>query len=300
MRRNGLQVDGYLGNFTVSVTAAETLTFHPDLVLLTVKTQDVATAVQSNLASLTGVPLVTCQNGVRSDDVVASLLPRQTILSAVVFTNALYAIPGRVTVTYSGTLIVGRPFGPLDRQAHEVVQVLNRGIPTRLSHNIRGAHWLKLILSLNNALSATTNYDMGQVYSDPFLSRLGIHLMREGLRVTKHARIQLKSLPEVPLYLMRLLRWLPVGLTVRAVAVKARQLTSWPVLVSTLQSIRRGRPTEIDYLNGEIVQLGQRVGVPAPLNAAVVELVHRVERTGQFISVEEVRRALESRAERAQ
>ncbi len=106
IRRDGLRVDGALGDFTVPVAAAEALTFRPDLALLAVKTQDVAAAVQDNLAFLTGVPVLTCQNGVRSDDIVAERLPRETIVSAVVSTNATYVPPGWVTVAYLDMLIV--------------------------------------------------------------------------------------------------------------------------------------------------------------------------------------------------
>ncbi len=74
IHRDGLQVDGYLGEFMVQVQAAECLDFRPDLTLLTVKTQDVIAAVQDNLPYLTDGPLVTLQNGVRSDELVASLL----------------------------------------------------------------------------------------------------------------------------------------------------------------------------------------------------------------------------------
>ena len=52
---------------------------------------------------------------------------------------------------------------------------------------------------------------------------------------------------------------------------------------STLQSIRRGQPTEIDYLNGAVVQRGAAVGVPTPVSTELVELVHEVEKSGEFI-----------------
>ena len=53
-------------------------------------------------------------------------------------------------------------------------------------------------------------------------------------------------------------------------------------ITSTLQSIRKGKPTEIDYLNGEIVRLGEKLNVATPYNSKVVELVHEVEETHQF------------------
>ncbi len=82
------------------------MTVRPDLALLAVKTQDVATAVQDNLAALDGLPVLTCQNGERSNAIVAELLPPALILSAVVAMNAVYTPPGQVTITYPGTLLV--------------------------------------------------------------------------------------------------------------------------------------------------------------------------------------------------
>ena len=57
---------------------------------------------------------------------------------------------------------------------------------------------------------------------------------------------------------------------------------------STLQSLRKGKKTEIDYLNGEFVRLSKRLGIPAPYNAKVVELIHQIENTRTFYSSEEL------------
>jgi 2-dehydropantoate 2-reductase len=293
--QGALVVDGYLGEFTVPLETSERLDFRPDLALLTVKTQDVATALRDNLPALAGAPLVTFQNGVRSDELVAELLPRGQIISAVVRVGANYLTPGRVTLLQPGALVVGRPFGPRDVQVDEIAQVLNRAVPTRVSDNIRGAHWLKLIVNLNNALPALTDWPMSRVSADPYLSRLAVRLMREGLRVADRAGIQLESLPQIPAGVIHLVGRLPQPLALSMYTLMVRRVeTRWPLLGSTLQSVRRGRPTEIDYLNGEVACLGEQVGVPVPLNAKVVELIHHVEGTGQFFSVDALRQALET------
>ncbi len=291
IRRDGLQVDGDMGNFNAPVEATHALDFRPDLTLLTVKTQDVVAAVKTNQAFLSDVPVVTFQNGIRSDQLVASILPREQILSAVVLTHVTYLLPGQVTVVYRGKLILGRPFGPRDDKLEDIAHILNQAVPTRVTDNIQGAHWLKLIVNLNNALPAITNQTMNQVYANASLRNLAVGLMREGLRVIDRAHIRLESLPQVSVALTRLVNWMPSGIAGRIAAAKVRQLTTeWPLWGSTLQSIQRGRPTEIDYLNGEIVELGKRYGEATPLNAKIVELVHQVERTGQFLSVEEIAR----------
>ncbi len=130
---------------------------------------------------------------------------------------------------------------------------------------------------------------MNQVYADVSLRRLAVGLMREGLRVIGRANIRLESLPDVSVGLTRLINWMPSGIAGRIAAAKLRRMTTtWPLWGSTLHSLERGRPTEIDYLNGEILELGKRYGEAMPLNSKIVEMVHQVERTGQFLSVEEI------------
>jgi 2-dehydropantoate 2-reductase len=59
-------------------------------------------------------------------------------------------------------------------------------------------------------------------------------------------------------------------------------------MTSTLQSILRKQPTEIDYLNGEFVRLGEKIGYPTPINRAIVEHIKRIEQTGVFLTPEQI------------
>lgn len=290
IHQNGLHLDGVSGSFVARVATAEALNFQPDFVFLTVKTQDVLTALHTNKAFLTNTPLVTFQNGVRSDEMAATLLPREQIISAVVNISASYLMPGTVTVTYPGSLVIGRPFGRPDAQLDSFVTLLQHVARTNISANIQGVHWLKLIFNLNNAFPALLNTPLHQVYADKYLRELAARVMREGLQTVKQAGIQLESLPEASVTLFQVLGILPLRLAGWLLASSARRIQSqWPLLGSTLQSLRRGRPTEIDYLNGEIVRLGEQLGMWTPLNAAIVDMVHHVEQTGQFWTADEIR-----------
>jgi 2-dehydropantoate 2-reductase len=297
IRRDGLRVDGALGAFTVPIAAADALDFRPELAFLTVKTQDVLTAVQANQVLLTGVPLVTFQNGVHSDALVATVLPPHGLVSAVVNIHANYLTPGTVTVLYPGPLVIGRPFGPNDAGVEAIAAILRQAVPTTLSHNIRGVHWLKLIVNLNNAFPALANATFHQIYADPDLRLLAVNVMLEGLRVARRAGIRLESLPDTPAALIQLIEWLPLRLAAMVLAAKARRMeTEWPLIGSTLQSLHRHRPTEIDYLNGEVVRLGLELGMATPLNAIMVEMVHEVERSERFWALDAVRAAIGARA----
>jgi 2-dehydropantoate 2-reductase len=68
----------------------------------------------------------------------------------------------------------------------------------------------------------------------------------------------------------------------------ARRMGPVPNPGSTLQSIRRGVPTEIDALNGAVVRVAGEHGRDAPISAALTALVHEVERTGTFLTPAEV------------
>lgn len=283
VRTDGLEVDGPLGTFTVSLAAATSLDFRPDLALLAVKTQDVDAAVRCARAFLEGVPLVTMQNGVRSDAIVASLLPADALLSSVVVVTATYLAPGHVTLVEHGHLMLGRPSGPHDALVEQVARILNTAVPTVVSDNLPGAHWLKLIMNLNNAIPALTNLPLREATRDAFLRRLSVLLMREGLAVADRAGISLAPLQGVSVRTVRMMARLPAPLAARVFASRAGRLgDGWPVLGSTLQSLRRGRPTEIEYLNGEVVRRGRELGVATPFNEKVVALVHEVESAGRF------------------
>jgi 2-dehydropantoate 2-reductase len=286
IRRDGLRVDGALGSFTVPMAASEALDFRPDLAFLTVKTQDALAALQANWAFLAGVPVVTFQNGVRGDALVATIVAPQQLISAVVNIHANFLTPGAVTLIYPGPLLIGRPFGPNDAEVVALAAILRDAVPTKVSANIHGAHWLKLIVNLNNAFPAVTNATFHRIFADPGLRQLAVRVMLEGLRVAKRAGIRLESLPDTPAALIQLIEWLPLRLAAIVLAAKARRMeTRWPLLGSTLQSLQRKRPTEIDYLNGEVVRLGRELEVATPLNAILVEMVHQVEQTGQFWTV---------------
>jgi 2-dehydropantoate 2-reductase len=68
----------------------------------------------------------------------------------------------------------------------------------------------------------------------------------------------------------------------------ARRMGAVPNLGSTLQSLKRGQLTEIDYLNGAVVAQAEAVGRTAPVNQAIADAVHEVERTRRFFTPAEL------------
>jgi 2-dehydropantoate 2-reductase len=130
---------------------------------------------------------------------------------------------------------------------------------------------------------------MQESFSDVDISRISVGIWREGLQVVKRSGVSLVSLPDFPLERVTKLVSLPDDREAAKIfSGIMTNLSKEPVYGSILQSIKRGRQSEIDYINGEFVSLARKHGLAAPLNQRLVELVHTVEETNRFFTKEEL------------
>lgn len=310
IRANGLRVrdaSASTGNEEqiIHLRAQTTLTERPDLVLLTVKTQDVADACRSLLPVAADVPVVALQNGLQADRLAADVLGERSVLGGVVVCASSYVEPGVITVQFPGWLIVGEAFHPLGWRARWVAKVLGDAVPVLLTHHLDRARWSKLIFNLNNGIWAATGLSLPEVGKSPVGQRLSLALMHEGLRVARAERVRLEygfgmlrphvvlSNPQTALLvvLQAAMNFALLHLPASIAAIPQRAagrsaLGKVELRGSTWQSIARGRPTEVDFLNGEIVRRGETLGVPTPYDSRVVEAIHEVERTRVFLPLE--------------
>ncbi|MGA8848755.1 MAG: 2-dehydropantoate 2-reductase [Dehalococcoidia bacterium] len=295
INQNGLILDGESGKTVIRVKAAENLDFKPDLALLTVKSQDVESSVKRVQPFLSGTLVVTMQNGVQSDDLVAGVLGKENIISSVVLFNGEFLEPGKAYYSslFSKTaLLIGEPFVAKGNRLQSLSALFDKALPTEMSEDIRGAHWTKLLQNLNNAVPAVTGLSVQEGNQYPQIRELNINLMKEGLEVIRLAEIKTPPVPGTPLSSMEAMAQMPLPEASSIMKNLIESLGKLPILGSTLQSIRRGKSTEIDYLNGEIVNLGKKKGIPTPVNSLIVELVHQVETTGKFLTVDELTQRL--------
>jgi len=292
IQASGLVIEGVLGRLTIPLKATQALDFRPDLVLLAVKTQDVENTCQQIKELVEDAPIVTLQNGVRSDSIVASLLPAENILSGVVMLNVQYLKPGKITYARPGSLIICEAFGENGQRVRNIRALLNRAIRTEIRGDIQGVHWTKLLVNnLANGLEAMSGQSIKVCMRHAGLRKISVMALKEGFQVIEKAGFRTAPLPGVPAPFMEFILRSPVSIAAWTLSLA---MGSGNTLGSTLQSLRRGRPTEIDYLNGEIVRLGQQVGLATPYNTRVVEIVKGVEKSQQFNTPEELIRLFQS------
>ncbi len=290
INQHGLTVRAVHGSEHFKIRALPHLDKPYDLVIFTVKTQDLEDAYHANHEYLDHGLILTSQNGVQADNILSSHFEREKMFSSIVMFGATYINPGQVIFNFEGSWIIGKPFTNVDPKTHEIAETLGKAFPVVVSTNIMGMKWLKLFVNFNNCLCAVLGKSMQETFADMDFCRASIMLLKEGLGVVERAHIELVSLPDFPVDRIDGLAAMPLD---QAAAIMHKTLTSLskePVYGSILQSVMRKRTSEIDFINGEIVRLSRQMRQDVPLNERIVDLVHEVERTGKFTSVEDVKK----------
>jgi len=288
IQEHGILLSGAWGDYRAQVDAAEELTRGVELVIVATKAQDAAGAIRANFSVLNGIPLVVIQNGLDSITAAKAAAPRSDIVGGLATFASSYLSPGRVTVTTAGTLYLGVAAPDSDVPARYAARILTEALPTSTVPNFAGAQWTKLIINQVNALPAITGLSVQEVVGIPGLRRIMTASMRENVRIGLASRVHFETLQGLSHRGLRLFSALPLWLGQVLPSLMSRRIGRTPNPGSTLQSIRRGQATEIDYLNGAVVRAAQAIGHEAPVNAALVTLVHEVEARGSFFTPAEV------------
>ncbi len=288
IKKNGLIIEGVRGRIAVPVKVTDKLEKGADSVILAVKTQDIASTISDNIQVLKDVPVLTVQNGVRAEERLSEFIPREKIISSVVLFGITYLEPGKVVHNFEGDWLIGKAFVRNDGEVEAIRNLLSNAFTVRVTEGIRGMKWVKLFLNLNNCLPALTGKSMQETFSHPEICKVSIRLLLEALMIVDQAEVKLESLPDFPVERLRALTDMPLDKASKIFSQTMTNLSKEPLYGSILQSIQRGRPSEIDYFNGEIVYLGGQIGVAAPLNEKLARMVHKVERGGEFSSPEEI------------
>ena len=242
-------------------------------VLVTVKSADTpAVADQIARHARPDATVISLQNGVGNADVLRARLPGRRVLAAMVPFNVLSLGEGRFHRATSGDIVVERD------TADTAAGLSTPGLPFVPSDDITGVQWGKLIVNLNNALNALSGLPLRRQLSQRAWRRLFADQMAEAIAAMRAAGIRPVSATPLPVWLTPHLLRLPDGLfdalLGRTMKIDAEARSSmW-------EDLQRGRRTEIDYLQGVIVDLARRHGRGAPLSAAVLALVKQAEAAG--------------------
>ena len=296
IEKNGLRIKKHDGQEIVKVRAATQLDQEYDLVIFTVKTQDLESAFQDNHRFLENCWVLTTQNGVMADNLLSCHFDPVKMMNSIVMFGATYTTPGEVTFNFPGDWIIGKPFTPLDQKVWEIAELFKPAFSIVVTPQIIGMKWLKLFVNFNNCIPALIGKSMQETFADMDFCRLSILLLKEGVSIVRDAGIELVSLPQFPAERILGLSAMPIDQAAGIMHKTLTALSKEPLYGSILQSILRKKTSEIDFINGEVVHLARSIHRTAPLNAKMVDMVHQVEQQKKFWKPEEVKKAFELNA----
>jgi 2-dehydropantoate 2-reductase len=224
------------------------------LVLCCVKSTDTETAAADMKPHLAPDALVlSLQNGVDNAERLRALLGRE-VAPAVVYVATEMAGPGHLRHHGRGELVIGPGAG-----SDELAQLFAAaGVPVRISDNVAGELWVKLILNCAyNALSAITQLPYGRLVQGDGVEGVMRDVVQECLAVAQGVGVNVPG--DI---------WAAVRLIARTMPGQ---------FSSTAQDLARGKRSEIDHLNGHVVRRGEALGIATPANRVLHTLVKLLE-----------------------
>jgi len=231
----------------------------PDVVILCVKANQTQAAGRGIACWSSAPPVLTLQNGLGNVEILKELLGPRRVMGGITSEGATLLGEGRVRHAGEGETIIGGP-QELEGLLEEVVAVLGEaGFRSRLSHDVEGLIWGKLIVNVGiNALAAITGVRNGRLPEIPEARCIMERAVDEALTVSFKMGVRLPY--EEPF----------------ARVLEVCRMTSQN-RASMLQDVLKKRPTEVDFINDAIVREGKRLGVPVPVNETLTGLIHALE-----------------------
>jgi 2-dehydropantoate 2-reductase len=248
-----------------------------DFIIVTVKGHDTIHAARQLPSVIRhDAVVVSFQNGVGNADILHRALGQHAVVPGMVPFNVVRRSEAHLHQGTSGVLALqALP----DGRHQPLVEALERaGLPTQAFPDLRGIQWGKLLVNLNNSINALSGLPLVEQLAQRPYRKIMAACVREGLRVLKRAGIKPRIDAPLPPSLVPALMELPNAFFKMA----AKKIVSIdPNARSSMwEDLQRGRRTEVDLLNGEIVRLGAQLDVPTPINQRILDLVKDAEQRG--------------------
>ena len=285
LREKGAHITGTV-DFSTPVTAItpEEMTAPYDVIFLMTKqlhNKEVVTFLKPLLAP-DGV-IVTFQNGIPEPGI-AEIVGESRTIGCVVEWGATMDAPGECVLTSAPDSLsfhMGGMQGVSDEKLAEVRALLEKMCPVDMENNLLGARWSKLLINATfSGLGTVVGGVFGDVSEKKDARRVAVRCMKECIDVghaagAAFAPVQGKDITKLFYYKNGFKRAIAELLV--PIAMKKHRA----IEPSMLQDLKKGKPCEIDAINGVVCEWGRRCGVPTPINDRIVEIVKK-EQAGEL------------------
>lgn len=259
----GISLEGASGSWQAKVkaTANSADIGKADLIIICVKSFHTKSTIEQVKPLLSDeTKILTLQNGIGNVEIISESAGEERVIAGVTNEGATLIDSGKIRHAGRGETIIGTIDGKTPVQMRAIRELLNKaGFECKMSRDIKSLLWSKLIINVGiNALSAITRLPNGKLIEYEGTRRILRDAVTEAARIAKRKRIKL--IFDDPLA------------KVEAVCESTQGNFS-----SMLQDVLRKKRTEVDFINGVIVRLGQELGIAVPTNKFLLDLVKTIE-----------------------
>lgn len=267
IQRNGLQMVGFGGDRSIPVNATTKAADvkAADIVFVQCKANFNAAAAESVrhlFTPDTNTVAISFQNGLGNEEELAEYFGEYRVLGGLTAQGANIEAPGVVRNHAELPSYIGEMTGGVSERVRQIASLLTEhGLPTEASPGIRQDIWRKLMANIAiSAVSGITGLNIGQIFNQHLADAASYAALDEAILVANAAGVEL-SADEA-----------------HEILGKIAGPNGTPGNKSSLRvDIENERPSEIDYINGAVVKLGKKHGVPVPVNQTLVTLVHGLQ-----------------------
>lgn len=207
--------------------------------------------------------VLSLQNGLGHEDILSAMVGTQRVLAGKTYVGGQMIAPGHVICGHVGKdTHMGELDGSISHRISAIANAFNAaGLLTTVSHNIIGTIWDKLFINVaTGALSGITRLAYGDLYQMPQLQAVAVAAVAEAMAIAKIKSIRTTINDPVQ-------AWTKAGAGLPA-----------EFKPSILQTLERGVRSEVDFINGAVVQLGALHGVPTPVNSTLLACIQGIEK----------------------
>ena len=295
MRSQGLRASGSQGDFTVPVKAMHLTDVQAirdpfDVAFVAVKSYDTVWATHFIVRYLKPTGYIVSSQNCMNDEVIASIVGFQRQVPCIM-SQIEVALWEPAHVNRGGPVgrehghdvfRVGETNGRITPRVKYLVDLLDHIDGARATTNIWGERWAKLSQnSMGNPVGAVSGLGAEEMAANPKARALRIHLAKETTRVGLALNYRVEKVAGFDAEVWTRADQGDVYEELEASLLPRPGRVNWHS--SMAQDVKKGRLSEIDYMNGYVVKKGREVGVDTPVSAAIVDMMHEIDagRAGQ-------------------
>ena len=261
IKKDGLRISGKT-NETLKINAVTNVSFTPDLLIITVKSYDTETAIkQASKIIGKNTVVLSLQNGLGNIENISKYVNSKNIIAGTTSHGVIFSKPGVINHTGYGDTLLGELDGKKTERIKQIVKLFNNvKIKTNISSNIFKEIWIKAIVNSSiNPLTVIFQCKNGYLLKNPILEKLVERVCFESTNIAKSKGIDV-SYNDIILKTKKIIRNTSENYS------------------SMYQSFNKSGKTEIDSINGKLVEIGNKHKISALINECLFYTVNNLEK----------------------